>query len=421
MTKKMLRPMMFLMSFTFLYLAVLIYHSDEVHQHTPTMKQLHNAVVAGGNSSSTSTQNVNNKNSSLLFGHLLVKPKSDVKFDKTNCSLLFESIRQTPICHKMNIALRNCLKSADGGRKPLPNFFLNFNASDAREYHNANIGFVHLPKAGGTSVEALLSTINSNFNHDATNIRNISSENKKMTNQIRKSYIWHCMNLFKEGLSARNMSDQTLFFSKRTFGIHDFVNSGRPFAYVTWFRDPIERLVSTYYYLKKTRCAHTHVICQKYLMNTVSIDEYLKSTRNIQLQDMDNFSVRLLQFGDFPDIDDTFEDCCGSVTLADAHTIPIVEEKHYLLAKENLETKMSFVGLTEDFKQSQDMLSFVFGLKTEEQSVHLNSNPHKNKLSESALNKLMEQNKWDIKLYQDAKRIYEEQKRCYQKLGIVEQ
>ena len=69
-----------------------------------------------------------------------------------------------------------------------------------------------------------------------------------------------------------------------------------------------------------------------------------------------------------------FEDCCGSAT--DAPTAPEITEKHYLAAKRNLESNMAFIGLTEEFKISQDMVCYMLGIPIRNSDVHVNANPH---------------------------------------------
>ncbi|XP_077863450.1 uncharacterized protein LOC144347006, partial [Saccoglossus kowalevskii] len=189
--------------------------------------------------------------------------------------------------------------------------------------------------------------------------------------------------------------------------------SGRPFAYVTWFREPISRLISTYYYLKANRCGGLdHVMCREYVINSKSLSQYFKNTEYMHHPDMNNLNVRLLQFGDFPDIDSTFEDCCGAAGLGDVFDIPAVEEKHYLVAKRNIQTKMAFVGITEDFKTSQDMLSSILGLPIQNE-IHRNANSHSSNVTDYELKQLIMRNYWDIKLYEDAKFIYEQQKKYF--------
>ncbi|XP_077868903.1 uncharacterized protein LOC144359840 [Saccoglossus kowalevskii] len=318
-----------------------------------------------------------------------------------DCKAILEAlVLGSNTCSRINDALRMYYSSSDAGREPLPNFYLNKTASYAVndcEYREANIVFVHLPKAGGTSVE------------------NILFQFKPNAGRIRKVALSHCIDFFKEAVKSKSNALQTLYYSKRSYGIHNYLYPNRPVAYVTWFREPIARLISSYYYLKKTHCGSKHVVCKKYLMKSSSLTHYLKRTKRIRLQDMSNYMVRLLQFGDFPVIDDTFEDCCGSVSLSDASKIPIIGEKHYLVAKRNLETKMAFIGLTEDFKTSQEMLAHMFGINQKTKLVHVNANAHNKKLTDYELSELRKRNKWDLKLYEDAKKIYEEQKQNYVK------
>ncbi|XP_070556182.1 heparan-sulfate 6-O-sulfotransferase 3-like [Ptychodera flava] len=322
--------------------------------------------------------------------------------ENVDCSALVAEIRskskeKKDVCHRLDKALRHCYNDSTVGREPLPNFYVFQNASDRsayRQYRESNIAFVHLPKAGGTSVEKILSEI---------------TVRRK---RIKKTPVWHCGNLYNAALSAKDKPTPIFFYSKRTYGIHDFVNPSRPFVYVTWFREPISRLVSTFHFLRKKRCFSVHSLCKKYILPSASLTQYLKRTENVAVQDMDNYYVRLLQFGDFPDVDDTFEDCCGAVTANDAHKIPRIEEKHYRVAKRNLE-KIAFIGLMEDFKTSQDMVSTLFGLPVAKEETHANANPHSNVLTDYEQSELRRRNVWDLKLYEDAKRIYQLQKEAY--------
>ncbi|XP_070555257.1 uncharacterized protein [Ptychodera flava] len=310
---------------------------------------------------------------------------TSVKADE--CPILFEFVR-------------NCLNTTDSGRAPLPNFFSERNnGGDTPDdaYRNANVAFVHMPKAGGTSVEKVL--------------ENIPGLNK--TGRVRKMRVAHCRDFYRHSVRFRKYKDQTFFFSKRTFGLHDFAYPGRPFAYATWFREPIDRLISTFYYTKRTHCFGVHRICIHYLARSENLTDYLQKTTDIHFQDMDNFYVRLLQFGDFPDVDEKFEDCCGGVEFEDAKTIPKIEEKHYLVARKNLLTKIAFVGLTEDFKISQDILSYVFGIPLQNEETHVNANPHKYNVTDTELEELRRRNIWDLKLYEEATQIYYHQKKMY--------
>ncbi|XP_077862632.1 uncharacterized protein LOC144344629 [Saccoglossus kowalevskii] len=299
------------------------------------------------------------------------------------------------VCKSLNKELRDIYNTSDAGRKPLPNFYLSCNESAHSQYRAANVIFTHLPKVGGTSVEKILLQIT------------------PKEGVLRKSSVAHCSQLYKECVNSRNDSSQTVYYSKRTYGIHDYVFKYRPVAYVTWFREPIAKLVSSYYYLQKTHCGHAHPICKKFLQRTSSLTDFLKRSKRVHLQDMSNNMVRLLQFGDNPTIDDTFEDGHGAVHLSEAYEIPDVEEKHYLVAKRNIETNMAFIGLTEDFKTSQEMLSHIFGISQQNDTVHINANAHTEILTEYELNELRTRNKWDLKLYEDAKKIYQEQKENY--------
>ncbi|XP_070555260.1 heparan-sulfate 6-O-sulfotransferase 1-like isoform X2 [Ptychodera flava] len=304
----------------------------------------------------------------------------------TNCTVLFDYVRR-------------CVNTRDIGRTPLPNFFTDRNQIDDitdDAYRRAHIAFVHLPKAGGTSVEEILKKAPRLYKNGIP----------------RTSRVAHCRDFYRQSKGLRYNREETLFYSKRTFGLHSYTYPGLHFAYVTWFREPLDRLISTYHYTRRMHCFGVHEVCIHYLVKSANLTDYLMKTPDIYFQDMDNFYVRLLQFGNYPDVDATFEDCCGGIQMGEEKRIPKIEEKHYLIAKRNLQM-MAFVGLTEDFKTSQSMLSYIFSIPDENEVTHVNANPHKYVMTDYELKELTRRNIWDLKLYEDAKKIYELQKKRY--------
>ncbi|XP_077979513.1 heparan-sulfate 6-O-sulfotransferase 3-like [Glandiceps talaboti] len=261
-------------------------------------------------------------------------------------------------------------------------------------YSKAHIGFVHLPKSGGTSVENLLKGIG------------------------RVEQTSHCGNFFKGvkmlQANAHNKTLRYVFGSKRSYGLHKFNSGSRPFLYLTWLRDPVDKFVSAYYYVKKT-APYFHSLFKKYVKPAKDLTAFLKMTKNVRIQTFDNHFTRLLLFDDFPNIEASFEDCCGSTSS----NVPELTEKHYLVAKRNLESNMAFVGLTEEFKTSQDMVCYMLGLPIRESDVHVNANPHRVNITAWERQEIERRNIWDIKLYEDARLIFEEQREIYLKLKDV--
>ncbi|XP_077867779.1 uncharacterized protein LOC144357311 [Saccoglossus kowalevskii] len=290
-------------------------------------------------------------------------------------------------CQNSFRILRSCIKSSKvGSYSQLPNYFLRGNNSNEtvndEEYVKAHIAFVHLPKSGGTSVERfLLSSIGASYlNYEITRCNDFAVGARAL---------------------ATNLDSPMFFYSKRSYGLHNFNQSPRKFAYITWFRHPVDRFVSAYYYIKRFT-VHIHRFYYPFILKTSSLTESL-----VKIQEFDNYLVRLLQFGSFPEIDESFEDCCGCTM-----NVPVIEEKHYLVARDNLKN-MAFIGLVDEFKLSQDMLGYIFGKPPLSDGVQINTNPHKAKITDFERNEIERRNYWDLKLYKEAVSIFSKQKQQY--------
>ncbi|XP_070580268.1 heparan-sulfate 6-O-sulfotransferase 1-like [Ptychodera flava] len=295
--------------------------------------------------------------------------------------------------------LRKCMRSSELGTTPLPNFFLRNATTSSVDplYTKASVAFVHLPKSGGTSVEEFLFPI-------------VGQQGFSFGTQIG---VPHCSEFTKAAHVLSTSKNRLFLYSKRTFGLHEFAPKDKPFMYVTWLREPVDRIVSAYYYIKKTRPMF-HTMFMKYVVKSRNLTECLQKIGNDHFPEFDNNFVRLLQFGTFPDVDAAFEDCCGSA--GELSAVPAVGEKHYLIARENLRNNLAFVGLLEEFKLSQDMLGYVLGKPALRTDVQVNTNPHKTVLTDFERREIERMNYWDIKLYQDAKEVFEQQKERYQEM-----
>ncbi|XP_077994475.1 uncharacterized protein LOC144448195 [Glandiceps talaboti] len=341
------------------------------------------------------------------------------KFQPKKTKHKTEIRNKSPANNCMDIfrSLRDCRASAGifgRERPPLPNFFTDVMAMKTRKsdepntvqgdeinikavqaiYTTANIGFVHLPKSGGTSVEKILK------------------------NFTRLSIISHCDRFVRsikqiQTVSRDGSTIRYSFGSKRSYGIHNFNNARRHFLYFTWLRNPIEKFISAFYYIQKTK-PYGHHLFKKYVKSANNLTDFLKSTTNVRIQTFNNHFTRLLLFDDYPDVEVGFEDCCGSAI--EESKVPEITEKHYVAAKRNLGTKMAFVGLTEEFKTSQDMLCYMLGLPTRSSDVHVNANPHRVNITEWERQEIERRNIWDIKLYEHARQIFDKQKQIYLKL-----
>ena len=77
------------------------------------------------------------------------------------------------------------------------------------------------------------------------------------------------------------------------------------------------------------------------------------------------------------------------------------------VAKKRL-ARMAWVGLTEEFDKSMELLSYTFGLRLQHYAPVFNSNKYAKKLSPQAKTALLELNKLDVELYEFASKLFRE-------------
>ncbi|XP_070580266.1 uncharacterized protein [Ptychodera flava] len=157
--------------------------------------------------------------------------------------------------------LRKCMRSPELGATPLPNFFLRNATTTIVDplYSEASVAFVHLPKSGGTSVEEFLFPI-------------VGQQGFLFGTQIGIS---HCSEFTKAAHILSKSKNQLFLYSKRSYGLHEFAPKDKPFMYVTWLREPVDRIVSAYYYIKKTRPTF-HTMYMKYVAKSRNLTECLQ-------------------------------------------------------------------------------------------------------------------------------------------------
>ncbi len=167
------------------------------------------------------------------------------------------------------------------------------------------------------------------------------------------------------------------------FGAHRFAS--RPARYVTVLRDPIERVISHYYYVRRDFTHYLHGVAQE-----LSLADYVRSCN---LAEPNNDQTRLL---------------CGEYQGA----IPTTCIEAMLpVAKANLREHCAVVGLTEDFDRSLLLIKRWLGWKYpfyERQNV-TSGRPRRADLPADTLRVLQEYNRLDIELYAYARALFQEQ------------
>ncbi|WP_164670813.1 sulfotransferase family 2 domain-containing protein [Virgibacillus doumboii] len=199
--------------------------------------------------------------------------------------------------------------------------------------------FMHIPKTGGTT----LSTI----------IENQYDKNVVLTGNNSMGY--------------KAIEKSNSLMGHFTFGIHRHFS--KPCTYITMMRDPIELIISSYFYIKETEVHPDHIE-----VNNTSLDQFVNSNE----YNLNNLQTRYFCGGKTPNLDQ---------------------------AKEILNTHFAVVGITEMFDDSLSLMKHHLKWKNiEYERINVNNNrPSKNDIPTNIISDIKQNNTMDLELYKYAK------------------
>ena len=170
------------------------------------------------------------------------------------------------------------------------------------------------------------------------------------------------------------------------FGIHRYYTA-RPTTYITILRDPIERVISHYYFVLHS---NTHYLHKAVTENNLTLKEFVANKLS---SEFNNGQTRLLAGLEW--------------------NVPFGECNSELLdkAKENLETHFTAVGLTERFDEFLRLLNHKLGWKThfpKKQNVGQNRKKRED-IDSDTIAVIERYNQLDMELYRYAQSLFKEQ------------
>jgi len=229
--------------------------------------------------------------------------------------------------------------------------------------------FIHIPKTGGTTIVDTLS-------------RQILFNKFQRLNPTRSTHPRD----FLEGVA--NLLEKVISESKVEvvgghFGFAAHPKLTDPSEYFTVLRDPIERVISEYYFMKHKAMYYQQLIESENL----SLVDYIHHPETFYLN---NLQTRLI----------------SGVSYESGEN---VTKAMYDLALENLK-KFKVFGITEDMGSTLAIFYLSLGWKRLPYYMKSNANdqrPKRESISEQETDAIREREKYDLMLYHEAKKIFD--------------
>lgn len=226
------------------------------------------------------------------------------------------------------------------------------------------IFFIHIPKTAGISVRKIFES-----QYDKEEMFHISGGSAIPT----KFHYEVIVNIIK---NIDNTIIPKINFISGHVPFESEVQKFENFKFITFLRDPIQRVISDYFYVISTPDnALFHIV------KDLSLKEYV--TRNMDLQ-IDNLQTRFLS---------------GKITGE-------ITKKELDQAKYNLTNHFAFFGLTEDMSNSVSFLSHIFKWKNIPQIPLANITKRAKHYTQEDVEVIKKFNEFDLELYEFVKKRF---------------
>lgn len=233
--------------------------------------------------------------------------------------------------------------------------------SDKHEH----IIFLHIPKTGGSTLHGII-------HRQYRKGQWLSVKNNRQAEAFGE-------------LSPDERDKIKVLKGHQAFGHHTKFRNPDKVAYITMLRDPIERIISNYYFILERPNHHTH---KALVENNYTIADYVSSG---VIANAENAQVRLLS----DNIDTSHGEC----------TREMLEQ-----AKHNLKHRFAAVGINKCYDEFLMLIQAEFGWRS---PYYTRQNKTKKRikreeLTEEHLKVIREYNALDIELFEYAKTLFEE-------------
>lgn len=224
---------------------------------------------------------------------------------------------------------------------------------------------LHIPKTAGTTLRGIIGK-----QYAAKQIIGMGSNVQEGEMRFR-------------GLNKQKMKQISAVFGHFSYGLHTALPDDRKYTYVTLLRDPVQRALSEWSYI---RSAASHYLTR--VANQLGLVQFVCSGVTCTL---DNGMVRQL---------------CGDngfsrpVPHKDMR-IPFghVNASHLETAKENIRHDFAIVGTAESFEESLELMCRMFGWQVEDYENRNVSTSGTVELTEKTVDAVVARNELDYELY----------------------
>jgi Galactose-3-O-sulfotransferase len=233
--------------------------------------------------------------------------------------------------------------------------------------------FLHVPKMAGSTLRSIIER-----RHDSTSILHLYESD------------------FGEELLAippRQMDRLRVVMGHFYFGAHTFLS--QPSTYITFLRDPIDRVISHYYYAQRAPSHYFYHSARK-----LSLKEFVEYCSR-----MSNKSGTALGYCSDNDQTRQLAGQCGVPSFGTS------SDEMLNIAKRQLAEHFAVVGITEEFDRSLILISRLLGWRHPyytKQNV-TRRHPRKDELPRETLHVIQAYNELDVELFRYAERLLREQ------------